>query len=56
MTTSLTPAARRDLAALAAGATIQIRYGPYAQLLAAGYITGPHESYVITDAGREAAK
>lgn len=48
---NLTPAARRDLAAIRQGQRPALRYGPYKQLTAAGLITGPQDAYTVTEAG-----
>lgn len=48
----LTPAARRDLAALRAGEDVACRYGPWEQLRDAGYVTGTQWHPVLTDKGR----
>jgi hypothetical protein len=39
MTKTLTPAAKRDLAALRAGKPVQFRVGPLRQLVEAGLVT-----------------
>lgn len=41
----LTAAAKRDLAEIRNGKHPDLRYGPYTQLLEAGYITGSQDNY-----------
>lgn len=50
-TTKLTAAARRDLAKLQAGEPVDLRYGPYRQLLEAGLIEGTQDNYRLTTNG-----
>lgn len=40
----LTPAARRDLDALRRGEPVDLRYGPWRQLVDAGLIVGPQHA------------
>lgn len=47
--TKLTPAAKRDLKALQAGEVVDLRYGPFIQLLEAGYIEGTQDDYRLVD-------
>jgi hypothetical protein len=52
MNVKLTAAAARDLAAMRRGDAVELRYGPWCQLVKAGLVTGSQESPVLTDAGR----
>lgn len=51
MTTTrrLTRAAQRDLEALRNGELVDLRYGPWRQLTAAGYITGPQDAPALVE-------
>lgn len=44
-TKNLTAAAKRDLAKLQAGERVDLRYGPFEQLVAAGYLEGTQDNY-----------
>jgi hypothetical protein len=43
----LTPAAKRDLDAIRRGERPDLRFGPYEQLVAHGYIDGPQDAYRV---------
>lgn len=44
----LTPAAKRYLTLIQDGGHPELTYGPYSQLVSAGYITGPQDGYRVT--------
>jgi hypothetical protein len=46
-TRNLTKAAQKYLAAMQRGEYVELTYGPYMQLVAAGYITGPQDAPVL---------
>lgn len=56
MTKSLTPAAKRDLLAIAQSVRVDICYGPFSQLIEHGYIEGTQDDYRITESGQSAAQ
>lgn len=51
----LTKAARRDLLDLVCQYPVDLRYGPYSQLVAAGYVRGPQDRPEVTPQGYTAA-
>ncbi len=50
---NLTAAARRDLAAMRRGEYVELRYGPWRQLVEAGFITGPQDAPVLLSDGHK---
>lgn len=51
-TPKLTPAARRDLDRMRRGEPVDLRYGPYRQLVDAGLVEGPQDAPRLVEATR----
>ena len=49
MESNLTPAARRDLELMRQGVAVNLRYGPYIQLLEAGLIVGEQDHPMLVE-------
>lgn len=45
----LSPAAKRDIEAIRRGEPVDLRYGPYSQLLAAGLIVGAQDNFRLVE-------